>query len=1301
MTFVTRAALGAFLLSCVGSACGVSSGPQPDISDPDDPRAAEPEMVDRDPDGDPLREGLDLITAFSDRISVMDLTRDEETALAEYGQLSAAGKSRKLPEGQKSGDCSDPLGGWDHCGAGCPCASGAGDCDGDSECESGLTCMRDVGAVYGWSADVDVCLPECSGIGLGTPDYCTPNCPCSAGEGDCDSHDDCGPGTTCVQNVGAQFGYPANIDVCVNSCDPQFAGNWDFCKAGCGPCSAGQGDCDSDSECEPGLQCASNVGDHFGYGQSVDVCVAFCEPLLLGTFDYCSQNCLCQDGEGDCGDDSDCAPGHICVPNIGADYGFSSDVDVCVTTLATEIFAGKVLDDGDKLVPGARVSIAGVETTTDVHGSFELSVSSAERYVVNVEKFGHAAYSYVHTGSGTSSLRAILHRAKMVPLEPGQAALIDVDETMKVAIAPGTTFVDENGHVATETVFAQVYRWDLANEAMVGNMEGVTSDGDLVMLKSWGAFSVDFVDLNGQNYEMSSGSQAQLSVQLPPGMNPNSPVYMWSYDESSGRWFEEGVAIQQGQTLVALVDHFSAWNFDERVGDSACIKVRIYDDATMTHVPMDARVEVQTSPPRTEYVSFENQLNALYNLPTNTSVKIFVPADAEEPAGGCVVAPTPIDPATDPPLASWNGCTVVDSGAGIGFIGTPTPPYNQCQGFVRLPTNMRGRVQGTALLQSRTDHNAMTVQAVEQSTGAIVGPVSVGVNGSYLLELDAGTYDLEFQAASFVTMTDTVTVEAGDIVNLQCGQLRAGDVEDVDPADKDVIDPDDLMAIVGQIGFDACADRTPAKQSACEKADLDGDGFVTDDDRLLAQANDGIMGPMLLTDSRSECISRDVDALEAGNLHTCAIMTDRTLKCWGDNRAGQLGLSGVTEEIGDDETLIVLHGTSVDITKLHKPHPVTAVALGGYHTCALFDHDDDTGTSDEVRCWGANDRGQLGVGNTTTVATPYSLDSTGFVALGWADDTQGIATGFSHSCAWSASQIKCWGSNSSGQLGINSNDGYRTSPGAAVDIGTAGIDFELVEQVVAGSDHTCALLRLNLYESSVVCWGSNLKGQLGYGHTDNIGTEDHPFPGTDLALVPATGVPLRSTSDVTARNKVTQLASGDLHTCARFNHGAVKCWGYGEYGQLGYGDPTLVALGDEPSDDLTQKINLGTYSATSVTAGSYHTCIQAEIVGVPDTIIVRCWGFNSNGQLGYGHTNDIGDDEVPDDALGSVFLAGDLDGSRDNVSTGTSHTCALLAGGKVQCWGRARFGQLGYGNIEDIGDDESPQRVVPHLSLQP
>jgi alpha-tubulin suppressor-like RCC1 family protein len=108
--------------------------------------------------------------------------------------------------------------------------------------------------------------------------------------------------------------------------------------------------------------------------------------------------------------------------------------------------------------------------------------------------------------------------------------------------------------------------------------------------------------------------------------------------------------------------------------------------------------------------------------------------------------------------------------------------------------------------------------------------------------------------------------------------------------------------------------------------------------------------------------------------------------------------------------------------------------------------------------------------------------------------------------------------------------------------------------------------------------------------------------------------------------------------------------------------------------------------AVAITAGYMHTC------ALLDNGKVRCWGAASSGQLGYGNTKKIGDDETPA-SVRPVKLGAQRKAIA--ISASGAHSCAVLDNGRVRCWGSGRNGRLGYGNERNIGDNENPGSVGP------
>eukprot|EP01083_Nonionella_stella_P174618 605862_1 len=162
-------------------------------------------------------------------------------------------------------------------------------------------------------------------------------------------------------------------------------------------------------------------------------------------------------------------------------------------------------------------------------------------------------------------------------------------------------------------------------------------------------------------------------------------------------------------------------------------------------------------------------------------------------------------------------------------------------------------------------------------------------------------------------------------------------------------------------------------------------------------------------------------------------------------------------------------------------------------------------------------------------------------------------------------------------------------------------------------------------------------------------------------------------------NSALFITAGEYRNCA-LEYSRVKCFGSNNYGQLGYGDTNN--RGDEPSEmgDNLLEIDLGsTFVPLQIVEGLAHTCALST------NHTVKCFGRNNHGQLGYGDRNNRGDasdemgDNLPEIDLGSKFIP-------RHIATGAYHTCALSTTNAVKCFGRNKYGQLGYGDTNNRGD---------------
>ena len=300
-----------------------------------------------------------------------------------------------------------------------------------------------------------------------------------------------------------------------------------------------------------------------------------------------------------------------------------------------------------------------------------------------------------------------------------------------------------------------------------------------------------------------------------------------------------------------------------------------------------------------------------------------------------------------------------------------------------------------------------------------------------------------------------------------------------------------------------------------------------------------------------------VASIASGQRHTCALMTGGTIRCWGANRYGELG-DGTT----------VQRTTPVNVAGLAGA--VRAIAAA-WHTCAIT-------TAGEVECWGLNDFGQLGDGTTTDRSTPAAVS-------GLRSGVKAIAAGNAHTCALTdAGAVECWGDNEYGQLG----DGTTATRHLPVTVsGLAGGALA----VAVGSEHSCALMR----SGGVKCWGLNAGGQLGDGTRVN-------------RRRPVAVVGLRYGVIAIAADRGRGVI-GEGHTCALTHAGAVKCWGENADGQLG----------DRSTRERTRPVNVSGLSGgvIAIDAGGRHTCAVTRTGGV------KCWGYDAYGQIGDGATGTV------------------------------------------------------------------------------
>lgn len=312
-----------------------------------------------------------------------------------------------------------------------------------------------------------------------------------------------------------------------------------------------------------------------------------------------------------------------------------------------------------------------------------------------------------------------------------------------------------------------------------------------------------------------------------------------------------------------------------------------------------------------------------------------------------------------------------------------------------------------------------------------------------------------------------------------------------------------------------------------------------------------------------------IESISVGGYHTCAIASDDKAYCWGNGSYGELG-----DGFNNDSTL-----SPVAVAQGAIPGGVTIkqISAGYDHTCAI-------GSNNLTYCWGRNNYGQLGNGNTGTNSNVPVAVSQGAIPGGVT--LSQVDNGKSHSCAVASNgKAYCWGWNNAGELG-NGNNTLSNTPVAVVD-GAMPVD-STIKQVAVGNYHSCAI---NQTDNKAYCWGYNTTGQLGIGVTGNKNTPN---------LVQNGVIPGGLT--------MTKIDAGSGQTCLIASDNKAYCWGSNGSGQLGDGTvdnsytPVVVVNGAMPGDSTILQLVAGYNHAYAIASDNQ----------------IYSWGSNWYGELGTG-----------------------------------------------------------------------------------
>lgn len=334
---------------------------------------------------------------------------------------------------------------------------------------------------------------------------------------------------------------------------------------------------------------------------------------------------------------------------------------------------------------------------------------------------------------------------------------------------------------------------------------------------------------------------------------------------------------------------------------------------------------------------------------------------------------------------------------------------------------------------------------------------------------------------------------------------------------------------------------------------------------------DGVLSDAEVTGSALHCDAHKYLEVTAGQWHSCGLVSDGSVRCWGWNNAAELGDGTYNQSF-----------VPVIVMKMSN---VTTIAGGNYHTCALLD---DT----TVQCWGE------GFGDEFSHGPGVHVGLFDVIAIAAGDDTAwavlrdgsvyqwsaeeptprpferlppatAIAGGVSHTCALLRdNSVRCWGSNSQGQLG----DGTLQDSDTPVSVTSLGA----VRSIAAAAGATCALLM----DGRVACWGGLLL-------SDAWGPEQNATPTIVPNVAGATAISVGTSP----------------HACAILEDGSARCWGSNGDGQLG---------GGSNRENFAHVVGLDDIIA--IDAGKEHSCAVTRDGNA------YCWGSNEFGQLGDGTT---------------------------------------------------------------------------------
>lgn len=979
----------------------------------------------------------------------------------------------------------------------------------------------------------------------------------------------------------------------------------------------------------------------------------------------------------------------------------------------------QVVNGDGQPIEGALVEFDGASHSTGVAGLLDLPVEIDEletRLVMRVFADGYTASAAVFdaVASGAEILHVVVLHALGEPVVlPADSGGVVERSGIRVELPPDA-FVDSHGHPVQGNVEVTLVPLDPtlpgAMAQLPGPLAAVRADESAVELEPVMMAEISAWQ-GGQRLQLAPGKTAKMTFAVPAllqsTVGAGQSIPAWFFDNEQGIWREEGTGTIESKDgkLVWTVEvaHFTWWNADKPWILKNCYDVTVVDpegnqvmNMKVTAEGLDYQGMTSKYTQANGHACVEGMLGGQVALKAGQAPNFLAEAQvqgiAEQPGacngpGKCIPMTLMLPDADCYPGEQELCYTGPDKTEGVGICkpGAKTQlgdcTWSPCIGDV-LPSAEKCAANNVDEDCDGDAHNGClctpgkiepcwhsdpnTAMKQKQKIGLCTGGERTCADDGQSWGPCEGLYPPQGQPTpEEVLLCDNWDNDCDGFVDEGC-PCAPNDPPNYGcyPGNPKDLDANGLCAegwqqCVG--GFwgpcegyvkPAVEDCASLKDENCDgNSGCCGDEVVSPEEECDEGALNGVHA------CSTECTKRKVLQVVVGGYHACALLTGGKVKCWGDNTHGTLGL-GDTQARGDEPGEM---GAQLPDVQLGANVSVIALSAGWWHTCALLD-------SGGVKCWGWGAYGALGLGDSKSRGDgPNEMgDDLPEVDLGVKEPVVSLAAGYNGTCvAFSSGQLKCWGRNDYGQLGLGDTTHRGDAPGEMgealpfVELGQ-GMD---VVAVSAGVYHRCVVFS----GGGVKCFGSG--DELGLESTENRGDQPGEM-GDALPLVKLGG-----------DSTVQDLSVGSHHTCALLADNRVKCWGENWWGALGIG--STEEMGDNPGEmgDFLPSVDFGVgHSPVSVHGGGHASCAVLKGDGR-----VKCWGYNEYGHLGLGDVQSRGD--LPDemgDALPMVELGGPV--STLAQSAHGWFNCALLVDGSVKCWGDNPYGQLGLGDTQRRGD---------------